>query len=249
MASADVRRANQATGKKVRLGDGTRFYIDEQVFNGNPRMATKKELDCVWVPNYPNHRPYVKAIENKRIIFNDDFSPQPGEIWLKDPELEYVDKLNLPDQFILVEPTVKDTYVHTINKAWHKWDSLLSHKLPWIQVGQAHTAKDARFIKTQTFRQALAILGRATLFVGTDGALHHAAAALNVPAVVLWSGFTSPKHLGYADHVNIHDGSDPCGYFGGVCSHCRKKADAIDVETVIEAVEDEYEKHTRRLVA
>lgn len=246
MASADVRKANQATGKKVKLGDGRSFFFDEQIFLGNPRMAAKKDMDCVWVPNYPRHRPYIAAVDGqkKRMIFNDDYRPEPGEIWFSEEEEHWADQVAPKGDFIVVEANVKQMYAHTVNKAWRKdyWAEVLKSGLPFIQLGE----KDSD-IKTKTFRQAMLILSRATMFVGTDGGLHHAAAALNVPAVVIWTGFTSPKHLGYDSHINIHDGGDPCGYYGGPCGHCAAIAKSITPDRVLSTIGEEFEKHSRYL--
>ena len=88
------------------------------------------------------------------------------------------------------------------------------------------------------------MLKEAKLFVGTDGGLHHAAAALGIPSVVIWSGFTSPKHLGYDFHTNIHDGSKPCGKFKEICKHCEEKRKAISVDTVYEAIRKELANNT-----
>jgi ADP-heptose:LPS heptosyltransferase len=252
MASADVKRANLETGKKVKLGDGRSMYVDPEIFKFNPRMAKKDDDDCVWVKNYPAHRPYMLGTtENKRIIFNDAFSPTPGEIFFSDAEEDWADKVLPKGDYIVVEPNVKNKYQHASNKSWPKeyWAELFKLDLPFIQLGDVNARPQVEFFQTSTFRQAMLALSRATLFVGTDGGLHHAAAALAVPAVVIWTGFTSPKHLGYKSHVNIHDGGDPCGYFGGVCGHCQKISRSILPERVIQLVEREYEKHKRRMVA
>jgi ADP-heptose:LPS heptosyltransferase len=45
-------------------------------------------------------------------------------------------------------------------------------------------------------REALAVLAKARLLVSVDTMAHHAAAALGVPAVVLW-GRSRPEHFGY----------------------------------------------------
>ena len=94
-----------------------------------------------------------------------------------------------------------------------------------------------RRIKTQNFREALLILSQAKMFIGTDGGLHHAAAALGIPAVVIWTGFSSPEHLGYDSHINIHNGEKPCGTYSGICPHCVKIAKSISVERVLNAVD------------
>jgi hypothetical protein len=53
-----------------------------------------------------------------------------------------------------------------------------------------------------------------------EGGLHHAAAALGVPAVVIFGGFIAPRHTGYAAHVNLFTGGEACG-MRLPCDHCR----------------------------
>lgn len=195
-------------------------------------MATPNE-EGVWVANHPGNRPYIAGQREKHLIFNDDFKPSPGEIWLSEEETNAVKESG----YIVVEPEVKNTLVHTVNKSWPReyWLEVAKMELPFIQMGNPKTPIFP-LERTSNFRQALAILSKAKLFVGTDGALHHAAAALGIPAVVIWTGFSSPKHLGYDSHINLHDGSKPCGYYGGVCQHCRDKAKAIKPNRVIEEI-------------
>jgi ADP-heptose:LPS heptosyltransferase len=106
-----------------------------------------------------------------------------------------------------------------------------------------------RKLRTDTFREAMGVLRGAALFVGTDGGLHHAAAALGIPAVVIWTGFTSPKHLGYASHTNLYAGGDPCGTLHKACQHCRKNAESISPEQVLTEVEKIYEERIRNLAS
>jgi len=244
MASAEVKEANEATGKKIKIGNGVSMYLDDQVFANNYRMASPEEKDVVWVHNYPKHRPYLKGEQDGHMIFNDGYRPKPGEIFLSDKEKAWSDK-QIDKPFILIEPNVKSTFIHTINKAWDKWDQLVKHDLPWLQVGNSSAKRYTNWIETKTFREALAILNKASVFVGTDGGLHHAAAALGIPSVVIWTGFSSPRHLGYDTHRNIHDGSEPCGTYSGVCKHCLLKAKQITVEQVLDAVNTEWYRPQR----
>ena len=243
MASGDAKEANERTKKKVKLGDGVRMSWDGQVFANNPRMASNSDTDVVWVKNYQGHRPYLKGTKNGRLLFNDDYKPIVGEIYFSPEEQEVIDKIR--GNYIIVEPNVKKVYAHTVNKAWHGWEELFKHDLPWIQLGDATTDKKTKWIETTTFREALAILSKAKLFVGTDGGLHHAAAALGIPSVVIWTGFTSPRHLGYDTHRNIHDGSEPCGTYDSVCQHCLLKSKAITVEQVLDAVNTKWHRTQR----
>lgn len=235
MASADVKRVNEETGKKVYLGDGKQYHIDDSVLIHNPRLAKEGDTNIVWVDNYPAKRPYMLGTKDKHIIFNNNYSPQAGEIYFTDAEIEWADK-HAPKDFILVEPNVKAKFIHTVNKSWPYFEQLKGKGLPLVQVGGKDTKPIFGFVQTDSFRQAMLILSKAKLFVGTDGGLHHAAAALGIPAVVIWTGFTSPKHLGYKEHINLHDGSEPCGYFGGVCEHCAEKAKNITAERVLDAI-------------
>jgi hypothetical protein len=243
MASGDAKEANERTGKKVKLGDGVRMSWDSQVFANNPRMASNSNTDVVWVKNYQGHRPYLKGTKNGHMLFNDDYKPRVGEVYFNQLEKKNIDKID--KDYIVVEPNVKRVYAHTINKAWHGWEELFKHDLPWLQLGDVTVKRYTKWKETTTFREALQILSKAKLFVGTDGGLHHAAAALGIPSVVIWTGFTSPRHLGYDTHRNIHDGSEPCGTYDSVCQHCLLKSKAITVEQVLDAVNTEWHRTQR----
>ena len=243
MASGDAKEANERTGKKVKLGDGVRMSWDSQVFANNPRMASNSDTDVVWVKNYQGHRPYLKGTKNGHMLFNDDYKPRVGEIYFNQLEKKNIDKID--KDYIVVEPNVKRVYAHTVNKAWHGWEELFKHDLPWLQLGDVTVNRYTNWKETATFRDALKVLSKAKLFVGTDGGLHHAAAALGIPSVVIWTGFTSPRHLGYDTHRNIHDGSEPCGTYDSVCQHCLLKSKAITVEQVLDAVNTEWHRTQR----
>jgi hypothetical protein len=243
MASGDAKEANERTGKKVKLGDGVRMSWDGQVFANNPRMASNSDTDVVWVKNYQGHRPYLKGSKDGRLLFNDDYKPRVGEIYFNQLEKKNIDKIN--KDYIVVEPNVKRLYAHTVNKAWHGWEELFKHDLPWLQLGDVSVKRYTKWKETTTFREALQVLSKAKLFVGTDGGLHHAAAALGIPSVVIWTGFTSPRHLGYDTHRNIHDGSEPCGTYDSICQHCLLKSKAITVEQVLDAVNTEWHRTQR----
>ena len=139
----------------------------------------------------------------------------------------------------------KVTFNSVADSAWHGWEELFKHDLPWLQLGDVTVKRYTKWKETATFRDALKVLSKAKLFVGTDGGLHHAAATLGIPSVVIWTGFTSPRHLGYDTHRNIHDGSEPCGTYDSVCQHCLLKSKAITVEQVLDAVNTEWHRTQR----
>lgn len=218
-------------GKRAIFGDG-RICRWSEVWENNPKIAGTAGKDTIWIPDFPGSRPYIKKIEQDHYVFNHGFRAPYGKVCLADSELEWA-RNQVKGDYVLVEPHIKDevtTLMLGANKAWNGWDELLKMDLPWLQIGMK--APKTRQVRTGKIRQALAMIAHAKLVVTTDGMLHHAAAALGVPAVVLWGGVVSPKILGYPTHINIWNGAEPCGSYAKVCPHCREAMDSISVEQV-----------------
>lgn len=233
MACGEAYELHKQTGQKIKIGDGKTLYQETEIYANNEFVCKDVKEDGIWLYNYPGHRPYIKYVKYGKMTFN-SYKPIPAKLYFTDDEIKWA-KQNAPDDFIVIEPNTKDTYKHTINKAWHYWGDLIKHDFNFVQLGM-HKNPITKQIKTRNFREAMLILSQAKAFVGTDGGLHHAAAALNIPAVVIWTGFSSPKHLGYDNHINIHDGGEPCGTVSGTCPHCIKIAKSITVERVLDAI-------------
>jgi ADP-heptose:LPS heptosyltransferase len=224
MATAWAKLLYEKVGERVQFG-----YWDE-IFEHNPYMHRYAQLV---VPNHrPGNRPYILGKYKDGFIFNPSHRPVPGNIHLTDEERKRAETHG--EGFILIEPHVKGT-VSGQNKdwGWNKWGALVRHEEDWLQCRYAgkRVLNNVNAVPTNTFREACALLERASLFVGSDGGLHHAAAALGVPAVVVWGGYSSPEILGYANHHNIWDGDDPCGSLVG-CAHCVQKMSETKVRTV-----------------
>lgn len=223
--------AEKVEGKVV-IGNGAKVYWDE-VFEGNPKIAKEASRETRWLLNYPGHRPYIKSVTPTNFVFDENYRAPYGRLYISERERAWAEEVAKGD-FILVEPHVKDAEQSVgflgKNKAWDKWDELLKLDYPWLQIGKRQSIP--RFIETKSFRRALAILERAKLLITTDGALHHAAAALGVPSIVLWGGVASPKVLGYPTQVNIWNGADSCGTFAHKCEHCKQAMASITVDQV-----------------
>lgn len=231
MLTAEVARLAEANGlKKVVVGK----HEWSPIWENNPHVAPPDYRGpTVKATNYIGKRPYIKGCDGARIIYNEDHRPESGELYLSTSERINGD---LHKDLIIVEPHVKGTF--SGNKAW-KWDR-------WIEVSNALGATQllqdgkkimpgGRGIKTKTIRHAIGVLSRAKLLITTDGALHHAAAALGVPCVVLWGARTHPKILGYPEHENIYTGQgESCGMMVP-CQHCVDAMDRITTEMVIDA--------------
>lgn len=225
--------AEQVEGKIV-FGNGERVHYEEQIFLGNPKVSPVANKDTRWMPNFPGCRPYIQGVdpERKRFIFNPHYRAAYGKVYLSDGEREWAAK-QVKGDFILVEPYTKDPQgiLHLgLNKRWDKWEQLLKLDYPWLQAGQK--APMTRQVPTKSFRRAMALIERAKLVITTDGAIHHAAAALGVPAIVLWGGVVSPKILGYPTHTNIWNGAEPCGTYAHECPHCKQAMRSIALDQV-----------------
>lgn len=235
MSTADAADAYAKYGKRVVFGDGEYRFWDESYLH-NPKIAhnPKDGEELYWIQNYPTKRPYIKHIDKdrKKVTWNEDFRAKPGEIYLSEKERSFVKRKD----YVIVEPNVKDWTVG-FNKCWHPdyWQDLVSLDLPWVQMGPGWVLRNVDYVYTPTFREALAMLEKAALVVTTDGALHHAAAAMGVPAVVIWGGFVSPKLLGYSQHINICKAKDHCGNID-LCDHCRDALDSITPDEVKEVI-------------
>ena len=63
--------------------------------------------------------------------------------------------------------------------------------------------------------------------------MHHAAAAFDIPGVVVMGGFPWVEAVGYPTHINL--GGDGCGALVP-CEHCRKAMEAIEIGDVVSAL-------------
>jgi len=93
-----------------------------------------------------------------------------------------------------------------------------------------------REVKTPEFLDACGTVAASRGYVGAEGGLHHAAAYLSRPAVVIFGGFISPDVTGYPGHVNLTGGAwGSCGKWD-LCPHCQKCLQRIKPAAVAEAL-------------
>jgi len=239
MATADARLLNSQTGKSVRM------RYDSVVWENNVHINQKG--NGPFVENRPGRRPYIEKFEGKRIIFS-DWKATPGDLFLSSQEEEYgFSCFTRFGPYAVIEPNIKGT-VSGPNKdwGWGKWESvaamLLAEGIPVLQFRYKKKGTTVPLLDGVepldglSAREAFGVIGSANLFLGTDGGLHHAAAALNAPAVVVWGGYSSPMNLGYENHLNFADGGagSPCGNLRA-CGHCRDAMDRILHDDVADA--------------
>jgi len=220
------------------VGDGAEIKWSE-VFENNPRISKKIIPDGVWVKTVKGNRPYIdySKTTKDRMAWK-PFKAEPGEIYFAPGELRWSES-----DFVYIEPNTKGSFGGNKDWGFDNWQRVVDSlpEIRWIQ-GKGRRLRNVRQLETRSFRDACALLARAFLFVGTDGGMHHAAAALGKPAVVVWGGLVGPKTLGYDTHTNLCKATWFCGSILP-CLHCRQSLDLITPDMVVEAIE----KRTRIL--
>jgi hypothetical protein len=235
--------------------DGKTLHIHfSEVFENNPNILQPGEpaKSLVCVPDYPGHRPSIRypecAVSNGRITrfsFEPGFSAPTGDIFFSIAEKAAAAAIaaQLPPSFYVIEP-------HIAQKDWDNRKGYPGEK--WDQVIEALTSKGYELVQfsspasdkvhhapTPTFRHALGLLACSSGFLGTDGGLHHGAAALGVPATVLWGHFSSPTTFGYPDQHNLRKAEGPgCGTTYATCEECEGSLGRIEVDEVVAAFEE-----------
>lgn len=231
MATTQARQLHEATGKQVAVMDLRGKVQWSPVFENNPRI-TRFPQGAATLLNAPGARPYIAGKTADRWIWR-RWNIEPGNLYLLRDELAWAAPFAGK---ILIEPNTK---VAGGNKAWpfERWQKLVDRNPGhYIQVGSLESKRlDGVEFKETAFRQALAILMSSKGFAGAEGALHHAAAAMGTPSVVLWSEFISPDFTGYKNQTNIRHASGWCGN-RQTCAGCTEAMRAISIDEVHAAI-------------
>lgn len=243
MASGMARGA-ASRGRKVQFGDGARVIWDHHspiIFRGNPNIAPQHgtQAGVEWIRFYKGSRIYNRQ-DGNRWAWNYDFRPTPGEIFLSPDEKKFGERVGCG--FVAIEPNLPPQKTSSANKRWptERYDEV-ARKLSEagaevIQMiwGSGHRIKGARHVVAPNFRFAMSVLRQAALYIGPEGGLHHASAAVDIPAVVLFGGFIPPQVTGYPSHTNLTGGAEACGSLKP-CEHCREAMMRIGVDEVVTA--------------
>jgi len=234
LVTGHIRTMQRADPRKVRIEYGKPLW--SEVFDHNPRIAQRGESGDfqIYHPRVNNLRPYATAKDHTRWTWQ-DYKPEVGEIYLQAGEIAFGERYS-PE--VIIEPNVKGKA--SPNKQWgrERWVRLVGLlRAEGIAVSQlggpgTQTLPGVKWIETQSFRMACAVLARARAVVTHEGGMHHAAAAMRTPAVVIYGGFISPAQTGYATQANFFTGVEPCGW-RTPCKHCEVAMAAIRPETVM----------------
>jgi hypothetical protein len=235
-------RGLHAKGKRAAFGDGKRIIWGpwcEEIYRHNPNIAppgSEGSADLQWIDYYKGHRYYNKLDKERgKWIWNYEFKVQPGEIFF-DGWFEPV------EDFIYVEPNVPWHKSVAVNKDWGlaNYQAVVDRLVnDGYDVVQSDHGRDrlqgVRIVKTPKFRDALYLLSHARVALLPEGGLHHGAAALRVPAVVIFGGFIPPSVMGYDSHINLTGGAKACGSLHK-CGHCKHALSQISIGEVYYAI-------------
>lgn len=235
LAGGIARKANKKhPEKRINIGDGSVLEYSE-LYEGLSYISKEVDPEGLWVHSAKGFRPYIsnELSTKERLAWKRSFKAEPGEIVFTEEELEIWPQEN----FVYIEPNIKGWLGPNKDWGFDKWQEVVKSfpSLRWIQ-GPGRKLNGVEQAQTDTFRQACALLSKAALFVGTDGGLHHAAAALGKRAVVVWGGYTHPRNLGYDSHINLHANVEPCGSLKP-CDHCKNAMNRITIKMVVDAVQ------------
>jgi Glycosyltransferase family 9 (heptosyltransferase) len=250
MASGQAQRAYEANpAQRVAICDGAGRARWHVLWNGNPILAmpvaVRRGEMVTRITNAPGARPYLRYPFTHATGWRFTgwrANDHRGRIYLTPHEREMAARLRAQlGAFVVVEPCLSAD--SNPNKAWiwDRWEALVRTctDIQFVQClhADSRVLPGARTVTTASFRDACALLELADGLVTTEGGLHHAAAALWRPAVVIFGGCASVQITGYDGHRNLADTGPetPCGRYLP-CAHCRDAMARIAIEDVASAV-------------
>jgi ADP-heptose:LPS heptosyltransferase len=233
-----AREHHERTGRRVLFTHPRRTVYWSEVFHNNPHIVRQACADCDPILQGGGIRPYILGKTPTRWTWK-PYKPIPGDFFFTEEEFEFGRK---HQGLVMIEPNVKN--IGHPNKDWSRgnWErlaTLLAKQVPLAQFVGPHSTPlpGVKVVVTTTFRKAASVLRYALGAVLPEGGLHHAAAAVGRPSVVIYGGFISPLVTGYKLHANIYrpDESYPLGCGSRVkCAHCAKAMSRIAPESVAE---------------
>jgi len=175
--------------------------------------------------------------DGERTIFNPAFKVKPGRLDIPPDVMVWATQQDVSG-CVLVNPHVKKSAGKSKDWGVGRWMELAArapYSLLQCDFGKP-LLPGVRSIATPTFEHAAALLKCSRGIVTTEGGMHHAAGALQSPAVVIFGGTNPPSILGYDFHENLAvDSPDALGRRGDHPS-CRTAMALITVDMVLDAM-------------
>ncbi len=238
MAAGEAKKLHKRTGKTVVIVDRLNRVQWCDLYAGVPYILDRHRPGSVRMLNAGGSRPYIVAKTPEKWVWK-PYQPRPAPIVFTADELAQAEPFR---GCVMVEPNIKPQSHDNKAWIWSRWVSLLE-QMPGVRFVQCLPGGTRPldgcdcYAVTNNFRQALAVLSVCRAFVGTEGALHHGAAAVGTPAVVLFSEFISPASTGYPNHHNLRHAGAACGS-RKPCKTCAESMRAISVLEVVAHLEE-----------
>jgi hypothetical protein len=247
MALGEAEHIARVAGGRVLIVDAGGAPRWSEVWEHHPAIArSEQEPHRVRLVNGPGARPYIKAWATSdgapMTVYSDSWRAQDamGSLVLSPEEVALGRELQAKiGPYVVVEPTIKANA--SPNKDWGlaRYQEVVDRNraITFVQMthrgSQGPALQGVQHVATPSFRAACGVLARAAAYLGPEGGLHHASAALRVPAVIIFGSFCSPRTMGYPFHANLYvqDQHGPCGRWAP-CAACRLALDRIRPEDV-----------------
>lgn len=211
------------------------------------------------VPRKPGgNRWYIQGWGPGRIIYK-DYQPKPAPYIVSKEELDKAADIlrqhGVNKQFVIVNPDTKNTTLSTNKdwgfKRWQELTNLLSDHIQVVRVKPGKSVQDvsghveygqkmldnAINIVEDDVRIAFAIMSLSSVIITSEGGVHHFAAAVQIPAYVIYGGVIHPDQTGYTgrDQMYYFVGDEPCGS-QVPCNHCKDAMASIKPQMIYEDV-------------
>ena len=200
LAMGQARRYVQEHGcEKVEIVDRNGHRRSHYLWARCSYIAQPGELTKHRVVSGGNARPYVDYVRTTPLRWAwRKFEPTPAE-------LPWITADARARDVIIVEPNLKPSA--SPNKQWGRWQELIdaAPTLPWAQMsgGGQVQLRGVTQLEANGFAGTCGLLRGARLAVLPEGALHHAAAAVGCPAIVLFGAYIPASATGYDCQVNV----------------------------------------------
>lgn len=218
----------------------------DAIWDHNPRIARLEDKGDFQILHARTNslRPYIAGKSDEEWTWR-EFGPPKGEIYFTQSELEFGQK---HAGRLIIEPHIKINASLNKDWGWIRWSKLCylmndcGYRYTQLGPPSVSLLDFAEWVETPTIRLAAAVLSYAKLVVTHEGAIHHLAAALGVPCIVIYGGYVSPKVTGYECQVNLFTG-DGLGCGKRVrCEHCKKCMELITPESVLSHIQKLLQK-------
>lgn len=233
-------------GEARRLaGDSTRRYLMTGkhgeprwhfVWEGNRHVAAPGQPHDGEIGFINGTRPYIERLTPERYFFR-EYSPAQAFLRLSAQGAVFS---RLAAGGVVFNPMIKRKA--SPNKAWglDRWRALIAENrdVRWIQLMEpgAPRLRGAEHLATPNFFDAVGAIRGAAAAVVSEGALHHVAAAVGTPAVVIRGGFISPRVTGYPGQRDLYVQDERYPFGCGMrtpCAHCADAMAAIKPDMVM----------------